>query len=380
MDAIDTAITRVEAWACRVPLQAPVVLGSVTVTERDFVIARVTTASGLCGAAFALTRGAPVDLIIGDLLGPLMLGCNAADIPARLEDMRRSMVMLGPHGVVGRGISILDICLWDIAGRRAGKPLWKLINGSERRVPVMLVAPYSADNESDKVYASRLVALANSGHRILKLYPLNDPVGMTRRLAAVRSELGNDVHVVVDMAWTWRRAVDAIPAVRTWKEFDLLWIEDPIPSSEAAELKTLKEAVEIPIAAGDEESVLAHVRDIIAQRAVNVLRLDSTTIGGLSSFMEVAKHASAAGLQVSPHVYPEIHHHTVLAFSGIAPVETYPLQSETWGAHRFLMNEGISPDADGLVDPPQAPGIGIEFDWEAVAALALRKVDLSHDD
>jgi L-alanine-DL-glutamate epimerase-like enolase superfamily enzyme len=368
----EAVIDAVETWYLSVPLETPIVLGSLTIATRDFVIVRVRTVDGLEGVAYSLTRGAPLDLVINDVLAPKLLGRDALDTALRHDELTRSVVSLGAVGLVGRGISLIDICLWDLKGRLAALPVWKLLGGDRSSSPVIVVAPYADPDEPDDAYAERIAARLGGRYGAIKLYPLADPAAMARRLAAVRRTLGADVELMVDMAWSWRSVSEAVDAVRSWEDYGLSWVEDPFPSADWQSIKGLSDAVETRIAAGDEVSVEAHVEALIANRAVDVLRMDATSIGGFSRFAALREQAERAGLQVSPHAYSEIHRHCVFAWPNVGPVEIFLPQSPTWGTARFLEDEMDVTAGSMEIAAPAEPGLGLHVDWAAVGSLARR--------
>ena len=211
----DTDIQQLETWYCRVTLETPIVLGDMVIAHRDFVIVRLRSAGGAEGVAYSLTRGAPLDLVLSELIGPRLMGRDALDTARRHEELTRGAVMLGAVGLVGRAISLVDIALWDLKGRLAGLPVWRLLGGYRQSAPVLLVAPYAGADETDDAYAERLAPLASRGYATIKLYPMADPEAMRRRLAVIRQRLGHGIGLVVDMAWSFRSAADAIAAVRS---------------------------------------------------------------------------------------------------------------------------------------------------------------------
>ena len=160
----DTDIQQLETWYCRIPLETPIVLGDMVIAHRDFVIVRLRSAGGAEGVAYSLTRGAPLDLVLSELIGPRLMGRDALDTARRHEELTRGAVMLGAVGLVGRAISLVDIALWDLKGRLAGLPVWRLLGGYRQSAPVLLVAPYAGADETDDAYAERLAPLASRGY------------------------------------------------------------------------------------------------------------------------------------------------------------------------------------------------------------------------
>jgi L-alanine-DL-glutamate epimerase-like enolase superfamily enzyme len=174
------------------------------------------------------------------------------------------------------------------------------------------------------------------------------------------------------MAWSFRSSSDAIAAVRLWEEADLRWVEDPFPSDDWRSIRALSDAVATPIAVGDEVSVRGTTERLIEERAVDVVRLDATSIGGFTGFVSLADQAVRAGYLVSPHAYGEIHQHSVFGLPGVEPVEIFLPGSPTWGTSRFVVRELDLAEGSRELAAPTEPGLGLEIDWEAVDALASR--------
>src|SRR5690242_8319693 len=155
----------IETWFCRVPLADPIDLGSIIISERDYLALRITTADGLTADCVTHVRGSPIDVVVAELLAPKLLGRDATDVAAITADVRRSLSAMEFDGAVGRGWSALEICLQDIRAQAAGWPLWKLLGGLGRAVQVAAVEGYSLKGETDDDFVSRLVAIADQGFR-----------------------------------------------------------------------------------------------------------------------------------------------------------------------------------------------------------------------
>lgn len=371
----DTTIDRVETWYLRVPLATPIRLGDMVIAERDFVVLRVSTKGGLRGVAYSLTRGAPLDRVLTELIGSRLLGAEALDTRARSEELRRSVQSLGAVGLVGRAMSLADIALWDILGQEAGVPVWRLLGGARYNAPVLMVAPYADPDEPDEAYAERVAVVAARGYRYLKLYPMANPAAMGRRLGAIRAAVGTGLGLVVDMAWSFGGVLDAIAAVRSWEEHDLTWVEDPYGAEEWTSIKTLADAVRTPIAVGDEVSVWGTTERLITERAVDIVRLDVTSIGGFAAYDSLREQAHRAGMLVSPHAYGEFHQHCIFAWPGTGPVELFSPDSPTWGTSRFLARQLDAEGETGMLSAPCEPGLGLALDWDAVERLSMRHLE-----
>ena len=123
-----TTIACVETWAISFDLPRPIRVGGFVVSRRDYTVVRVTTVDGAFGVAYALTRGAPVDLLVADLLAPVALGHEASDIPGIMDRCSRAIVALGREGLLQRALALLDIALLDL-GTRAGRSTLPALGG-----------------------------------------------------------------------------------------------------------------------------------------------------------------------------------------------------------------------------------------------------------
>ena len=372
MAADGPILSRVEAWACVYPVPKPFSLGAIEITRREYAVVRLTADDGTQGLAYSLSRNAPLDLIVADMLAPRLLG-QSTDPAAAAERCERGLLAAGTEGIVRRALSLVDIALWDLEGRAAGQPVWRLLGGGDSaEAPVLLVEGYPRDGESVEAFGERLAGRAAEGYRILKLANLPDPAEVGERLRATRAAAGDEVELTVDIAWAWRTVDQGLAAARLWEPYRLAWIEDPFPASWATLISSLGFLVETPIACGDEVTSAVVLEELVHRRAIDRLRMDATTIGGFTAFRVLAARARAARIPVATHVHPEIHQHCTFGLPGVETVEMYPRGSEFDCAHLFVLPESLDFAAPGIVRAPERPGLGLELDWDSVAAHAVR--------
>jgi L-alanine-DL-glutamate epimerase-like enolase superfamily enzyme len=276
------------------------------------------------------------------------------------------MVPLGLTGLVQRGMSMVDIGLWDIKARVAHLPLWRLLGGYRNEAPIMLVDGYARDNETAVDFADRLGARAQQGFTAIKLANQADPDEMSARLTAVREAVGPGVALVVDIVWAWRDVQAAIDIAQRWAPARLAWIEDPFPPDFVSQTRRLKASIATPIGAGDEVSSPSTFEALLNQEAIDVVRLDATTIGGITGFAQVHARAAAAGYRVSPHIYPEVHQHCAFAWPSVEPVEMFPSGGAFDFSHQFVTAGALEFETPGRLRAPAREGIGMEIDWRTV--------------
>lgn len=374
----DTGIASIQAWACEVALPYPLSFGSFVVTEREYTAVRVTTHGGLVADCLGLSRRAPNDVAVLDVVGPLLLGRDALDVIARREDVRRGLRAHDQDGVIGRAWSMLEICLWGLRSQAADTPLWRLLGGYPRELPVLLVEGYPLEDESDTAFAERLAARVAEGYSALKIEAASyrEPAQLTTRLEMVRELVGNDVEIVIDMAWSWRNASQGRLIARDWERHGLAWIEDPLPRDRVTNTAALRGLLHSPIAAGDESTRPGELVTLLEADAVDILRLDATAIGGLTTMAELTARAANAGVRVSAHVHPEVHQHCAFGLAGYDHIESFPTDRPFDCSHNLLLESFLDHVAQGRALPPERPGNGFTLDIDTVTRTAYRTGEL----
>ncbi|MGH3692357.1 MAG: enolase C-terminal domain-like protein, partial [Microbacterium sp.] len=156
-----SAIARIDTATAVLPLPAPLQLGAMTVTRREYCAVRATADDGTTGVAYCLSREAPMAEIVDRLVAAHAVGADADDPAATWERMLRGSAIVGRVGLVRRAIGLVDIALWDIAARRAGVSLWKLLDTGSAPRDSMLVAAYPSAQRSPREVADEVLAQAD---------------------------------------------------------------------------------------------------------------------------------------------------------------------------------------------------------------------------
>ena len=377
---LEAKLATIDVWGCSVPLPMPLNFGTYSITSREYVAIRVTTADGIVSDGVALSRRAPIDVAISDIIAPLIIGTNGLDINARLQQVRIATSAMDADGIMGRALSLVEICLWDILSQTAGLPLWRLLGGNPRAVPVLLVEGYTLSGESDEQFAERLAARADEGFQTIKIEAASyaAPEQLASRLSALRRLVDDRLQLVIDLAWSCSNAREAAATVRPWEEFNIAWLEDPIPRSLPREMARLRSAVGMPIGAGDEATRANELIDLLVGEAVDILRVDATAIGGIAVARDLVARADAAGLSVSTHVHPEVHQHITFATSASRYIEAFPLDRPFDATHRLMTHCFMDGVKAGGADPPTESGLGIHLDLAAVEHHAYRYSRVQH--
>lgn len=355
-------IRDVRAVTVDIPLDRPIIMGPIRYDSREYLIVEVTTEDGLTGIGFGMTRNAPIAAIVDRNITPLLLGEDARDNERLWEHVRDANLIIATGGLFMRALSAVDIALWDLKAKALGAPLWRILGGYRTRVPAQVAGCYPASDVTLDQLGAEVGDYVSRGFQYVKIAAgsLDEDTARLRvaREAAPSTRLIHDVH------WAWRDVLEVLPVVRGWEEFELDSLEDPFPSERSRDIAMLRAGTRIPLALGEDYVGRWGFRDLMASGLVDVVRVDATTVGGITEALRVIAMASAHGLPVVPHVFPEIHVHLGAAFGQVRAVElTDPARGyET--LHR-VFSTWVELDGGAFV-APETPGLGVELDWKAI--------------
>jgi L-rhamnonate dehydratase len=351
-------ISRIEASVHKVEIPLPLVESRRT--SWGFVFCEVTTQDGLVG--YGLT-GKMLPFAVADALRrdvfQTVRGMDARDTERVHHAVWRKLNMRTQTGVVVHALSALDIALWDLAGKHAGRSIAQLLGGfaeDARTYSTFGLADYSADE---------LVAVARrqvaDGHRALKMV-VGAAVGGWRedlmRLRAVRDAIGPDVELMMDANYSFD-PFEARSLCQAAEELDIAFFEEPLHQNDARALAELRGLSRIPIAAGQMEGHRWRYRELIEHRAVDVIQPNCCYGSGYTETRKVCHAAQMFNLPVAiGGGWPAFNLHLMAGLMNGGPVE--------WHAVTAAVCASLFPQApapfEGRMAVPKAPGLGLEPD------------------
>lgn len=368
-------ITQVEAFTCRVPLDSPIHFRFHTITHRDYTVARIETADGYTGAAIGLSRAAPIDLAVIDMVAPVALGHDALEVGSFHERLRRHTAASDQFGILALARSLVDLAMWDVRGKALQAPVWRLLGGASDPAPVLLVEGYELPGESDQQFAGRLAARVEQGYRRLKLEAAgyDDPRVLRRRLELTREQVGEDVELVVDVNGAWGSVREAAQTIRAFAIDGLAWVEDPFPRHRIHDVASLRKEVDVALGAGDDVTSPLELFKLVHHHAVDILRIDVTTLGGIMPTADVIGVARQYELPVSTHAHPLFHQHLTFASPTVRDVEVFPDDRPFEPSHKLVKRSAFAQVVDGHLPAPDQPGLGVDLNLDAVESSAIRR-------
>jgi len=345
-------------WAGRVDHGAAVVLVEVT-TDDGLVGVGESTAPLPAGATLAALRA----------VTPLFVGEPACEIERLLGRARHLGGFNHTPWWANLVLAGLEMALWDVAGKSAGRPVHQLLGGRVRDE-----VDYFGFVQGDTApqLAEHAASLAAGGHEVLYLKVGRGEAADLANTAAVRKAIG-DRRLRLDANGAWDVA-EAIAMIGKLERFDPDWIEQPTQPLSLAALRQVKEAVRVAIAADQAAFTPEDVYDICRQGAADAIVLSVHETGGLLAFGKAAAIAAAAGIPIC------LHGQSVSGITDAAQQHvglcTGNLTSGNQIMHQLLEEDLVSAPCltpvRGRIGTPEGPGFGVELDRDAVARAAER--------
>jgi L-alanine-DL-glutamate epimerase-like enolase superfamily enzyme len=275
------------------------------------------------------------------------------------------------RGQIMAAIGGIDIALWDIKGKAAGLPVFRLLGGTRTAVATYATGGFYVEGAPSLACADELAGYVAQGHRAVKLktgaLSLADEVG---RVAATRKAIGPDVLLMLDMNAPYDVAT-CIDFARAVASYDIFWLEEPLHwYLQPRDFARLAAATPIALAHGEREWHRHTIRDFIDAGAIRYVQFDSTRHAGFTESLRIAHYAEQNGVKVAPHTAPHIHAHLVSALGDAAFAAESLGDPARHPIHQAIYRNAPEPEG-GMLPLCEAPGFGLEVDWKAVDRLRI---------
>ena len=347
----------------RIPL--PVVLSDSThgqVTHFDLITARIATDNGMEGVGYTFTPGtggAGIHALIDKDLRSVVVGEDARRIEYLWDRMWWHVHFAGRGGALVFALSAIDIALWDLAGKAADEPWWRLLGGRDNRVRAY-AGGVDLHFTLDALVA-QTEGFLDQGFRAIKMkVGRQNLVEDVERVAKIREVLGPDLPLMVDGNMGWR-VDEAVRAARAFAEYDVYWLEEPtIPDDYAGHARIARDGG-VPIATGENLRTLHEFEHMIRYGEIAFPEPDVAICGGVTTWLKIASLAQAHNLPVTSHGVHDLQVHLLAAVPNASFLEVHMFGVESYIAHPIRI-------VDGYAIAPDRPGHGVQFDWKALAA------------
>jgi len=370
-------IVDIEAWLCHCDLPAtffPTWIPGYPQTRNSCIILIYRTDEGIEGYSAGVgfldeAKG------LASLLKPFVMNRD----PFQVEDfirLLRSANFLGYRGFFA------ELGFWDIIGKVAGLPIYKLWGGVQDKI---LAYASTGERHDPEKRAEEVIALKEMGFKAVKLRVKSERMEDDVELVAcVRDAVGDDMEIMVDAnqgwpihgfgpypVWTVKRAIETC---REFEDLGVRWLEEPLYKHDYDGYSRLREATTVPIAGGEFNVDLHEFRDLIINGCHDILQPDATICTGMWNSRKVAGMAEAFGLEFSPHTWTNglgfAANLQIMAAVPNCPFCEFPYEPPGWvpEARDFMLTEPFMIDSEGYINLPDKPGLGVELDMEKIKA------------
>ena len=337
--------------------------------SQETPIVTITDSDGAVGIGYSYTigtGGSSVMRLLRDHLAPRLLGRDAERIEAIWHELEFATHATTIGAISALALAAIDTALWDLRCKKRGLPLWIVAGGAHDRRPL-----YTTEGGWLHIEASALVedalAAREKGFRGSKVKIGRPHVSEDyQRLAAIRSALGDSYEIMTDANQGFSLD-EAIRRAGRLAELDLAWIEEPLPADDLDGHIRLSRSTSTPIAVGESMYSIRHFREYMAKGACNIVQVDVARIGGVTPWLKVAHAAEAFDMPVCPHFLMELHVSLACAVPNGKYVEYIPQLDDLTTSR--LRIEG------GMAVAPMTPGLGIEWDAQALKAQAIAEFE-----
>ena len=267
--------------------------------------------------------------------------------------------------------SAVDIACWDIVGKMANLPLYRLFGGYRNKVPCYVTCAYYRDGKDNAELRDEIQMLVEQGHKGFKGkvggLSLSEDIA---RMEIVREIIGPDKDLMIDVnrAWDLRTAIEG---ARLLEPLQPVWLEEPVRwTDDRRELKLLSQQTNIPLSGGESEVTSYGCRAMIEEQAIQILQFDCTMFGGFTEGRKLAALCELNHVDVAPHHDCFIHAPLVAGTPAGRIVESFtdperdPLQAELY--------ENPPHIDDGWLTLNEAPGLGLTLSESAVKKFGTR--------
>ncbi|MEO0333495.1 MAG: mandelate racemase/muconate lactonizing enzyme family protein, partial [Bacteroidota bacterium] len=255
-------------------------------------------------------------------------------------------------------IGSVDLCVWDVVGKALGLPVHKVLGTFREQIPVYAAGGYYAEGKGIPKLVEEMEGYVTEGYKVVKMkVGYLDAKADAERTRAVVEALGDSARVMVDANNGYTSAYEAIRYGRMVEDLDLYWFEEPVAPDDWRGNAEVREALDIPVVAGENEYTRWGARDLVKNHSCDIINIDTIKGGGLTEMRKIAALCSAYHVPVAPHGFAHMNVHAVASIPNALILETYPAK-----ARDFNPALTAFPIKNGHITTPSEPGLGMDPD------------------
>jgi len=330
-----------------------------------YLIVRITTDQGLegFGVTYHEVGGEATKSLIHYNMAPKLAGRDPFETEVIWQEFFHYLRGVGRKGLMFCALSAVDIALWDLKGKILDLPLYRLLGGNNRKVPVYSSGGWTSYADDELVEETK--SMVGQGYAAIKIKVGveggRNPRRDLRRVRKVRDAIGPDINLLLDANNCWDAAT-AVQFANNVRDCDITFFEEPVFADDIRGLARFKRGTDIPLATGEHEYTKFGVRDLVLNEAADIIQVDATRVGGYTETLKAAAISQAWNLKFAPHAMENIHIHLVSAVPNAMFLERLILFEEIT-AH--LYRDAPVP-VGGYMEIPDSPGLGLELNMDFI--------------
>jgi L-alanine-DL-glutamate epimerase-like enolase superfamily enzyme len=339
--------------------------------ESGGVVLRLKTNANITGWAyisFGAEAGGPrvvEDILQGELKAAL-IGQDPTLSKKLRAEMWKAAEYSGTQGPVTFAMAAVDMALWDIVGKAAKMPVFRLLGGYRTSLPTYDMCGWYYDNDDDLTqFKKQIQGAMEEGFHAVKIkvgrYTLDDDV---KRIRAAQALLGKDHRLMVDANQKFN-FTDALARGRVYQELGCFWYEEPMMPHAKREFGELAAALDIRIATGENLYGKYEFLDLLRSGGADVVQPDNRRAGGVSEWMEIGAIADAFNVELASHGGAPTNMHMLLAMPNAIYMESGSLKSDNTHVEALRL-------VNGEIPAPEDPGMGNELRREFIDKYKVR--------
>ena len=366
IEKMSTIIRDIKTYLYQLPLKETLVDAMHgTHTCFELIIVTIRLDNGVIGTGYTYTGGRggqAIKALLDNDLVPYLINQDGAKIQELYQAMIWHMHYVGRGGILSFAISAIDIALWDAHCRIIDKPLWQVVGGHADRCRTYhggIDLNYSLSKLENSIEAK-----INEGFNAVKIKigqpELKDDI---KRISTIRELIGHDRFFMIDANYSM--TIDqAVTACDAFKEFDILWFEEPIDPDNFKGYGYLADNIDIPLAMGENLHTIYDFNLAFDKAKLSYIQPDASNCGGITGWLEVAKKAKEQHIEICSHGMQELHVSLVASQSHAGWVEMHSFPIYEYIKEPLIME-------NHLLIVPSVSGTGVEFNWQK---LELEKI------
>ncbi len=354
----DMTIAAVRTTFLKVPWpDTPWLKGHAFGDARNLLVLEVETKGGIVGMGylFSFRSGLrTIDACLKETIIPRVIGKDATAVEAIWNDIWKATTTFGRGGIATMAQSALDIALWDAVGKRANLPLHRLWGHFRPQLPVYGSGCFRGSGGDGMI--AKALYYKERGYTAIKMQMAhtNDLRGDVDNVRRMREALGPDMHIMIDINMGWTADV-AINQGRKILDYDVYWLEEPVPPDDFKGYMRVAEALPIRIVGGETHFTRFDLRPFFDNPACPILQPDPMR-GGFTDLRKTAVLADTAGLTIAPHLFPELNVQLLASIPNGIWIEDMGLSEDLFVDPVKVVK--------GMITAPERPGHGLAFKSE----------------